>query len=152
MGAMRQSCVRHLPVCGNNCSLLNLHDVARNNLVGLDFLQGTVSENNGLQGQSLLQFFDNASSLEFLDETDTSVQQQKSANDTKVDPVLQTSGENGSGLHDELNRTDKVAEELENEIFLLKLELIETVLFDALDTATPLPADEFKNLPCDVSR
>lgn len=47
------------------------------------------------------------SSLEFLNETDNSVKQQKTANDTEIDPVLKTGSQDGSGLHDELNRSDE---------------------------------------------
>jgi len=96
----------------------NLENITGNNLGSLDFLEGTVTENNSLQGKSLLEFLDNRTSLEFLDETNSGVEQEKTANDTKIDPVLKTGGKNGGSLHDELDGTDEVAEELENKVFL----------------------------------
>ncbi len=52
----------------------------------------SVTENNSLESESLLQFLDNGTSLEFLDETNSSVEQKKTADDTEIDPVLETSG------------------------------------------------------------
>ena len=47
---------------------LNLQDITRNNLRGLNLLEGTVTEDDSLKSEGLLQFFDNRSGLEFLDE------------------------------------------------------------------------------------
>ena len=69
-------------VGGNNGTLLNLEDITRNDLRSFNFLEGSITENNSLESKSLLQFVDNGASLEFLDKTDGSVEQQKSANDT----------------------------------------------------------------------
>ena len=52
----------------------------------------SVTENNSLESEGLLQFVDNGTSLEFLDETNSSVEQKKTADDTEIDPVLETSG------------------------------------------------------------
>ena len=52
----------------------------------------SVTENNSLESESLLQFVDNGTSLEFLDETNSSVEQKKTADDTEIDPILETSG------------------------------------------------------------
>lgn len=62
-------------VSGDNGSLLDLQNVTRNNLGGLDLLKGTITENNSLEGKSLLELLNDRTSLELLDETDTSVQQ-----------------------------------------------------------------------------
>lgn len=40
---------------------------------------------------SLLEFVDNRTGLEFLDETDRGVEEQQTADDTEIDPVLETS-------------------------------------------------------------
>ncbi|ROV95796.1 hypothetical protein VPNG_08757 [Cytospora leucostoma] len=116
---------------GNDGTLLNLKNVTGNNLGGLELLQCTVAEDNSLQSQSLLEFVDNATSLEFLNETDTSVEQEQSADDTEIDPILKTSSQDSSSLHDELDRTNEVHEELQNQILLLLLHLVETELLAA---------------------
>jgi hypothetical protein len=86
---------------GDNGTLLDLEDITGNDLRGLNLLQGTVTEDDSLEGKSLLEFLDNGTSLEFLDETDASVEQKETADDTEVDPILETGGENGSSLGDE---------------------------------------------------
>lgn len=78
--------------------LFDLKDITRNDLGSFNFVQATVTKDDSLQGQSLLQFLDNGTSLEFLDETDTGVEEQETANDTEIDPVLETSRKNGSSL------------------------------------------------------
>lgn len=78
--------------------LLNLKDITGNDLRGLDLLESTITKNNGLQREGLLQFVDNGTSLEFLDETDGSVEQEQTADDTEIDPVLETGSENSSSL------------------------------------------------------
>lgn len=120
-------------VGGNDSSLLNLENITGNDFRGLDLLEGAVTEDNSLQGKSLLQLVDNRTSLEFLNETNTSVKKQKTADDTEIDPVLKTGSKDGSSLHDELNRTDKVHEELEDQVLLLLLHLVETILLAAGD-------------------
>lgn len=40
---------------------------------------------------SLLEFIDNRTSLVFLDETDDSVEKEQTANDTEINPILETS-------------------------------------------------------------
>jgi hypothetical protein len=42
----------------------------------------------------------------------TSVEEQKSADDTEIDPILETGSKDSGSLHDELDRTNEVAEEL----------------------------------------
>ena len=76
----------------------NLENVTRNNLRSLHFEETSVTENNSLQGQGLLQLVDNRTGLEFLDETDSGVEEEKGANDTEIDPILKTCSKNSSSL------------------------------------------------------
>lgn len=85
-------------VGGNNGALLNLEDITGNNLGSLNLLEGAITENDSLEGKSLLEFLNNGTSLEFLNETNTSVKQEKSANDTEIDPILETGSENSGSL------------------------------------------------------
>ncbi|ROW06561.1 hypothetical protein VMCG_04318 [Cytospora schulzeri] len=95
-------------ISGDDGTILNLENITGDNLRGLKLLQGTVTKDNSLQGESLLEFVDNATSLEFLDETDTGVEQEQGANDTEINPILKTSSQDGSSLHDELDRTNEL--------------------------------------------
>ncbi|ROW03986.1 hypothetical protein VSDG_00847 [Cytospora chrysosperma] len=95
-------------VSGDDRTILNLENITGDNLGSLNLLQGTVTKDNSLQSESLLEFVDNAASLEFLDETDTGVEQKQGANDTEINPILKTSSQDGSGLHDELDRTNEL--------------------------------------------
>jgi hypothetical protein len=76
----------------------NLENITGDDLWSLNLLELAVTENGGFESKSLLQFFDNGTGLVFLDETDASVEQEQSANNTEVDPVLKTSSENRSSL------------------------------------------------------
>lgn len=79
--------------------LLDLEDITGNDLGGLNLLEGTVTENDSLEGKSLFQFVDDGTGLELLDETNAGVEEQKRANDTEIDPVFETGSENSSGLN-----------------------------------------------------
>jgi hypothetical protein len=83
---------------GDNGTFLDLQDIAGNNLGGLDLLESTVTQNNSLESECLLQLVDNGTSLVFLDETDGGVEEQQSADDTEIDPVLKTGSKNSGGL------------------------------------------------------
>lgn len=89
-------------VGGDDGTLLNLEDITGNDLGGLNLLEGAITENDSLEGKSLLEFLDNGTSLEFLNEADTSVKQEKSANDTEIDPILETGSENSGSLEQRL--------------------------------------------------
>jgi hypothetical protein len=78
--------------------LFNLEDVTRNDFWSFDLKETAITENNGLQSECLLQFVDNGTGLEFLDETNSCVKQEQSANDTEIYPILKTRSENGSSL------------------------------------------------------
>jgi hypothetical protein len=88
-------------ISGNNGTLLNLEDITGNDERSLNFLEGTVTENDSLESESLLQLVDNRSSLELLDETDGGVEQKQTANDTEIDPILKTGSKDGSSLENE---------------------------------------------------
>lgn len=142
-------------ISGDNGTLLNLEDITGNDFGSLNLLESTVTENDSLESKSparesglatclrgewqllvgnlLLQLVDNRTSLEFLNETDNGVEEQQTANDTEINPVLKTGSKDGSSLHDELNGTNEETEELENVVLLLLLHLVETVLAAALD-------------------
>lgn len=51
---------------GNDGSFLNLENITGNDLRGLNLLQGTITEDNSLEGKSLLQFLYNTTSLILL--------------------------------------------------------------------------------------
>jgi hypothetical protein len=68
-----------------------LKNITRDDLWGLDFLKFAITKNCSLESKSLLQFFDDRTSLIFLNETNKGVEQEKGANDTEIDPILQTS-------------------------------------------------------------
>jgi hypothetical protein len=78
--------------------LFDLKDITRDDFGSFNFEETAITEDNGFQGKCLLQFIDNRAGLEFLDETDTSVEQEQGANDTEIDPILKTGSENGSSL------------------------------------------------------
>lgn len=78
--------------------LLNLEDITGNDIRGVDLEETTVTENNSLESERLLELVDNGTGLVFLDETDSRVKQQKRADDTEIDPVLETRSKHGSSL------------------------------------------------------
>ena len=69
-------------------------------MVGLNLAEKTITEHHSLESQCLLQLIDDTSSLEFLDEADSGVEQEQGTDDTKINPILKTSGEEGSSLSD----------------------------------------------------
>jgi hypothetical protein len=96
-------------VGGDDSTLLNLEDITGNDLGSLDLLEGTVTENDSLESESLLQLVDNGTGLVFLEETDTGVKQEQSANDTEIDPILETGSENSSSLLVEKTRVSQLS-------------------------------------------
>jgi len=82
--------------------LLNLEDITGNDLWGLNLEQTTITENDGLQGESLLELVDDRAGLEFLDETNCGVEQKQGADDAEIDPVLETGSEHSSSLMGEI--------------------------------------------------
>lgn len=78
--------------------LFNLEDITWNDLWGLNFEETTITKNDGLEGESLLEFVDDRTSLVLLDETDGGVEQKEGADDTEIDPILKTCSKDGSSL------------------------------------------------------
>ena len=66
-----------------------LHDYAQSQR-GANLLT-SVTKNDSLESKGLLQFVDNRTGLELLDETDGGVEQEQTTDDTEIDPVLETS-------------------------------------------------------------
>ena len=87
-----------------NTHFFNLQNVAGNDLWSLDLLQLAVTKNGGLESKSLFQFLDNRAGLEFLDETDAGIEQQQGANDTEIDPILETGSKDSGSLDSVLAR------------------------------------------------
>jgi len=85
-------------VGGNDGTFFDLNDITRNDFGSLDFNKGTVSETDSFESEGLFQFFDNGTSLEFLDETDSSVKKQKSADNTEIYPILKTCSKDSGSL------------------------------------------------------
>ncbi|CAG9938832.1 unnamed protein product [Clonostachys rosea f. rosea IK726] len=94
-------------VSGDNGTIINLEDITGNDLVGLNLLQGTITEDSGLESESLLEFVDDRTGLVFLEETNTGVKQQETANNTEINPIFETGSENSSGL-DETRRVSQL--------------------------------------------
>lgn len=92
---------------GNDGTFLNLENITGNDLGSLNLLEGTVTENNSLESKSLLQLVDDGTGLVFLDETNGGVKQKKGADDTEIDPILETGSKNGSSLKQRRTRVSK---------------------------------------------
>ena len=78
--------------------IFDLKDITGDDHGSFDLEEPTVTENDGLQSQSLLELVDDRPGLEFLDETDGGVEKEQGADDTEVHPILESGGENGSSL------------------------------------------------------
>lgn len=76
-----------------------MQDITGDDLGSIDFTEGAITKNGGLEGERLLQFFDDGTGLKFLDETDGGVEQQQSADDTEIDPIFETGSQDGGGLN-----------------------------------------------------
>lgn len=59
----------------NDCTFFDLDDITGNDFGGFEFDEGAISEGNGFKRQSLLQLFDNGTSLKFLNKTDCGVEE-----------------------------------------------------------------------------
>jgi hypothetical protein len=91
----------------DDSAFLDLENITGNDLGSLNLLEGTVTENNSLESESLLQLVDDGTSLVFLDETNGGVKQEKGADDTEINPILETGSENGSSLKQSEARVSK---------------------------------------------
>lgn len=77
---------------------LNLEDITGNDLRSLNLEETAITENNSLKSEGLLQFIDDRTSLVFLNETNGGVKQEKGANNTEINPILETGSENSGSL------------------------------------------------------
>ncbi|CAF3594394.1 unnamed protein product [Fusarium graminearum] len=115
----------------NDRSLFDLEDVTGNDFRGLDLLESAITENNSLESKSFLELLDDGTSLVLLNETNTCVEKEKSANDTEINPVFKTSSKNsGSFLYEMANEEH---EELENHVLLLFFHGVETPFLATCD-------------------
>lgn len=87
-------------VTGDGLALLNNDDVTGNKLASENGLLLVVTNDGGLHGDITLERSDDIGSLLLLVPTDNGVEQQDTADDTEIDPILETSGEKSSELHD----------------------------------------------------
>ena len=78
--------------------LLELENITGDDLRSINLEETAITEDNSLKSQSLLQFIDNRTSLVFLDETNTSVEQEETANNTEIDPILKTGSQESGSL------------------------------------------------------
>ncbi len=86
-------------IAGNGLTFLNDDNVTRYEFAGENRLLLVVTDDDCLHGDVTLQTGDDIGSLLFLVPTDESVEQQNTANDTEIDPILKTGGQKGSELH-----------------------------------------------------
>ncbi|KAH3668244.1 hypothetical protein OGAPHI_001998 [Ogataea philodendri] len=129
---LQEALVRNkLTVGWDNHTVLKLQDVTWNNVSCTNFNRVAVSDNSSRVSQSLFQFVDNRTGLVFLDETNTSVQHKQTTDNTEIDPVLKTSGQDSGSLHNELNRSDEEHTELEHQVLLFLGHLVETELLSS---------------------
>lgn len=87
-------------VTGDGLTLFNNDDVTGNKLTSENGLLLVVTNDGGLHGDITLERSDDIGSLLLLVPTDDGVEQQDTADDTEIDPILKTSGEKSSELHD----------------------------------------------------
>ena len=85
-------------VGGDNGTLLDLEDITGNDLRSLNLEETSITENNSLEGKSLLELLDDRTGLELLDETDEGVEQEETTDDTEINPILKTGSENSGSL------------------------------------------------------
>jgi hypothetical protein len=96
----------------------------------LDFLPGTSTLNPGLGGQRVHEGLDGVTSVPFLDETDSRVDQQQEDDTDEILPIRRSAlsvgkgdGDQGGTLHNPGQRVPHEGQELEERVVLLLLEL-----------------------------
>lgn len=112
-------------ISGDGLAFLDDDDITRDDFAGENGLLTAVTDNGGLHGNVTTERSDDVGSLLFLVPTDESVEKKNTADDTEIDPIAETGGEQGSNLHDVENRTLEVAEELLEEVGLFRGKLVE---------------------------
>jgi hypothetical protein len=87
-------------ITGDGAALLDDDDVTGDELTGENGLLLVVTNDDCLHGNVTLERGDDIGGLLFLVPTDNGVEQQDTANDTEVNPILETGSEKSSELHD----------------------------------------------------
>jgi len=87
-------------ITGNGSTLLDDDNVTGDELTGENGLLLVVADDNCLHGNVTLEGGDDISGLLLLVPTNNGVEQQDTANDTEVNPILETGSEKSSELHD----------------------------------------------------
>lgn len=87
-------------VGGADLTFLNDDNVTGDDLASLDLLFLTITNDGCLHGNVTLEFCDNISSLFFLVPTNDGVEHKNGDNDTEIDPITKTGGEEDSKFHD----------------------------------------------------
>ena len=77
---------------------LNLENVTWDDFRSLNLEEAAIAKDDGLQCKSFLQLVDDRTCLEFLDKSDSGVEEEKGANDTEINPILKTGREYGGSL------------------------------------------------------
>jgi hypothetical protein len=105
-------------------AFLDDDDITGNDFAGKDGLFAAVTDDGGLHGDVTTERCDDVGSLLFLVPTDESVEKKNTADDTEIDPIAETGGEQSGDFHDVQNRALEVAEELLEEVGLLGRKLV----------------------------
>lgn len=87
-------------ITGDGKTFLDNDDITRNQFTGEDGLLLVVTDDGSLHGNVTLERSDDISSLLLLVPTDNGVEQQDTANDTEINPILKTGSEESCELHD----------------------------------------------------
>lgn len=75
------------------------YDITRDEFTGGDFLFSAITDNRTLEGNVTLERGDDIGSLLFLVPTNNSVQEKNTTDNTKIDPITKTGGEEDSEFH-----------------------------------------------------
>lgn len=100
-------------ISGDDSALLDDDDVTSNKLTGEDLLLLTVTDNDSTHSNITLQRSNNIGGLLLLVPTDKGVKKKNTTDDTKIDPVTQTSGEQNSKFHNYREKIHALAMPLE---------------------------------------
>jgi hypothetical protein len=109
---------------GDGLTLLNDDNITRNDFAGKNSNLTAVTDDSGLHSDVTTERGDDVGSLLLLVPTDESVKQENTADDTEIDPIAETGGEQSSEFHDVENWALEVTEELLQEVGLLRGKLV----------------------------
>lgn len=90
----------HATVGRDGHAVLDDDDVTGHDLAGLDVVLLAVADNDGAERDAGLELGDNVAGLLLLVPADEGVEHKNTDDDTKVDPLAQTGGEDDGNLHD----------------------------------------------------